>query len=304
VGSHEELLQAWDAVTEGGTRNVSLGSGWLPEPKGYTLLAACRPSESAYEYAFDGKERNGALTYWLLDSLEDAGPGLSYKVLHDRILAKVHSQFEDQTPQLQGEGDRIFLGSEREQPHYAVPVMRVEVAGKRLLLNAGQVHGLREGAHFAVYPYGADVSQLNLRQAVVALSELGATTSWATLVKSFTPKPIEQGAQAVLLGTGSVRLVQMVWLVLQPGVPGYIGQEAALHAVAQALQGNGWVTVAAAGDRVDYNVAVNRRSAITTPCRHSPANSRSGWLVNGRSTTRLTRLNLRGAAQSRGAYPR
>lgn len=112
VGSHEELVELWDHLTEGRTRDLKLGSGWLPEPKGYTLLAACRPSESAYEYAFEGTERNGALTYWLLDSLQDIGPGLSYKVLHDRIVAKVHSQFENQTPQLQGEGDRAVFGSD------------------------------------------------------------------------------------------------------------------------------------------------------------------------------------------------
>jgi hypothetical protein len=38
------------------TRGLSsVGSGWLPDPKGYVLLAACRPSESAYEYAFERK---------------------------------------------------------------------------------------------------------------------------------------------------------------------------------------------------------------------------------------------------------
>ncbi len=261
VGTGQELLQVWDQVTEKSTRNVLLGSGWLPEPKGYTLLAACRPSESAYEYAFDGKERNGALTYWLLDSLEDAGTGLTYKGLHDRIVAKVHSQFENQTPQLQGEGDRIFLGSERAQPHYAVPVMQVDAAGKRLLLGAGQAHGLREGARFAIYPQGSDFSKLDLRQAVVELSQLGSTDSWAAVVEQFSQKGMEQGAQAVSLGAGSVRLVQKVWLQHQKEVPPHVDQDTALQAVGKALQGNGWVEVAAAADQVDYSLAVNNQGA-------------------------------------------
>jgi hypothetical protein len=259
VGSHQELLQVWERFTEKGTRDVSVGSGWLPEPKGYTLLAACRPSESAYEYAFDGKERNGALTYWLLDSLEDAGAGLSYKTLHDRIVAKVHSQFENQTPQLQGEGDRIFLGSERAQPHYAVPVMQVDTAGKRILLGAGQVHGLREGARFAIYPVGSDFSMPDFRQALVELSQLGSTDSWAVIVEQSSQKEIEQGAQAVSLGAGSVRLVQKVWLQYQQDLPPHLDQDGALQAVGNALHDSGWVEVAAAGDQVDYTIAVNKK---------------------------------------------
>ena len=257
VGSHEELLQAWDYATEGGTRNVALGSGWLPEPRGYTLLAACRPSESACEYAFEKGERNGALTYWLLDSLEDTGPGLSYKVLHDRIVAKVHSQFENQTPQLQGEGDRVFFCSERVQPHYAVTVMQVDMANQRLLLGAGQAHGLRAHAKFAIYPRGVDPANLEQRQAIVELDQLGASESWATIIERFAHAEIEQGAQAVLLGAGSVRLVQKVWMAHQTNLSETIDQDAALQAVVQALQNNGWVEVAAVGDQVDYNVAVN-----------------------------------------------
>ncbi len=126
VAANEELSVGWLATAQGGTRNVKLSSGWLLEPQGYTLLAACRAQESAYEYPFSGTERNGALTYWLLDSLKQLGPGLSYKLLHDRILAKVHGQFEEQTPQLQGAGDRAVFGSDVVQPFYGVPVMRAD----------------------------------------------------------------------------------------------------------------------------------------------------------------------------------
>jgi hypothetical protein len=259
--SHEELVEMWEHLTEGRTRDVKLGSGWLPEPKGYALLAACRPSESAYEYAFDGKERNGALTYWLLDSLQDVGPGLSYKVLHDRIVAKVHSQFENQTPQLQGEGDRQVFGSDRVQPHYAVPVMKVDEASKRLLLNAGQAQGLRKDAQFAVYPHTTtDFTDLEKRQALVEVSEIGATDSWATITEQSGRGEIEQGAQAVLLGAGSARLVRNVSLVHRDDLPASIDQQAALRAVQQALQGSGWIEVATDGKEIAYQVAVNELS--------------------------------------------
>jgi hypothetical protein len=133
AGSHQELVQLWDQLTQGGERDVSSGSGWLPKPQSYVSLAAYRPSEAASDYAFKGSERNGALTYWLPDSLHNIGPGLSYKVLHDRVLVKVHSQFERQTPQLKGEGDRVVFGAAPVSPVYAVPVMQVDTGQERVL---------------------------------------------------------------------------------------------------------------------------------------------------------------------------
>ena len=171
VASRAELAQ----LIQEQTRNVTLGSGFLAEPKGYVLLAACRPSEAAFEAVFEGNERNGALTYALLDSLQDLGPGLSYKTLHDRILPKIHSCFEQQTPQLQGEGDWTVFGSDRVEPHYAVPIMQVDLPNRRLLLGAGQAHNLRKGAQFAIYPHGVtDFTALVNRRAVVEIAQLGS----------------------------------------------------------------------------------------------------------------------------------
>ena len=44
VASTEELIQNWQSLTKGEekTRSLNATSGWLPEPKGYVLLAACR----------------------------------------------------------------------------------------------------------------------------------------------------------------------------------------------------------------------------------------------------------------------
>src|SRR5581483_2778280 len=52
VVSHSELVSTWESLSKSVTRNLKSGSGWLIEPTGYVLLAACRASESAYEYSF------------------------------------------------------------------------------------------------------------------------------------------------------------------------------------------------------------------------------------------------------------
>ena len=168
----------WRSFPGGSKRALKPASGWLLEPQGYTLLAACRASESAYVFPFDGRENNGALTYWLLDSLKQIGPGLTYKTLHERILAKVHSQFQAQTPQLQGEGNRVIFSSGQIQPQYAVPVMQVDKVARRLMLNVGQAGGMRKGAQFAIYPTEVtDFTQVNQRQALVEITELHAVES-------------------------------------------------------------------------------------------------------------------------------
>ena len=49
VAAPEALMAGWQAQ-ERGTRSASLAGGWLPDPNGYTLLAACRALELAREY--------------------------------------------------------------------------------------------------------------------------------------------------------------------------------------------------------------------------------------------------------------
>lgn len=260
VASEEALAETWGGTSAGATRALSLGSGWLPEPKGYVLLAACRASEFAYEYPFDGKERNGALTYWLLDSLKQIGPGLTYKQLHDRIVAKVHSQFERQTPQLQGEGDRVVFESERVPPQFAVNVMQVDPAKGRVMLNAGQAHAVRKGAQFVVYPPGAkDFTQLERRLALIEIEELGATDSWAKVTHAIRQDPIEQGAQAVLLDPGTLRLRRTVRLIRREDLPPSIDQEMALGRLESTLEaeGAGFLALAGDGEAPDYQVAVH-----------------------------------------------
>ena len=181
------------------------------------LLAACRPSESAYEYAFEKDEKNGALTYWLLKSFQQVDKGFTYKIIHDRLVAKVHSQFPLQTPMLEGDADREIFGSDRIQAVYAVNVMQIDPNdSNKILLNAGAVHGIRRGTKFAIYPLGfTDFSQVDKRVAIVEIQERGSTNSWARINTAFTRGNIEQGAQAVLIDPVDINLKRMVRLVYQ-----------------------------------------------------------------------------------------
>lgn len=202
------------------TKNIQVASGggycWLPQINNYVLLAACRPSESAYEYAFEGNERNGALTYWLLKSLSQLDKGITFKHIHDRIIAKIHSQFPQQTPMLQGDGNRQIFGNNYIKTVYAVNVLRVDENNNntRILLNAGQVHGIRKHVKFAIYPNGLnDYSKIEKRLGIVEVDERGSTNSWANVIAKFDNGDIESGSQAILIDPVDIHLKKKINLV-------------------------------------------------------------------------------------------
>lgn len=251
VAPLEQLAAEW-ATPGGQTRKLAAVNSWRFETQGYTLFTACRANESAFEFPFDGGESNGALTYWLLDTLHNGGPDLTWQMVADRVVAKVHGQFEQQTPTLQGEGDYRVFGAERLQSHYAVAVLAVEPKGRGLQLNAGEVQGIKPGAQFAVYPAGQpDFTDPAQQLATVEITEVEAVTAWGKILQPRKSKRIEVGAQAVLSRAADVQL--------QHGVALVVGEAAERAALEQALAqaGKGFVVLADREIKPDFQVAIN-----------------------------------------------
>ena len=277
VAQRQELIENWQALTDGIPASITPGQ-WLPQPRDYVLLAACRPSEYAYEYAVSGKERHGALTYWMIDTLTSSPSGLTYKTLHDRVSAKIQSKFP-QMPMLVGQSDRFVFGVERGSLQYAVNVLEVieeEVTEadsepkkvvKQVRLNTGMANGLSPGYRFAIYPFGiTDFIQKNKQLAIVEIASVGASDAWADVIEVLGPGNIEQGAQAVML-SAPVELVRGVRLFKKEvgekdnQLPQAIKdrEDDALSALEEALAGNGWLKLADAQQKEDYLVAVNQK---------------------------------------------
>lgn len=272
VASLDELSKNWKTLTE----KVDGDIAWVPPIKNYLLLAACRPNELAYEYAFDGKERHGALTYWLIQTLATSSTALSFSKLYDRVCAQIQSKFPQQLPMLIGDGTRAVFGNEHLPPQYSVTVFNVDAKQKQITLNAGLAHGLSSGTRFAIYPLNAtDFANKQQQLAIVEIIEVQASKSVAKVLE---PKDggievteeikIEPGAPAVLVAA-PVALVSRVLLLnnkeagdLEHELPTELvdKQQAALEKVRQALTGNGWVVEVKAGDELksDYQVAVGR----------------------------------------------
>jgi Caspase domain len=267
-----------------GTRGLKAGG--LPASEDYVVVAACRQNEFAYEYAFnrETREKNGALTYWLLDTLRQKDSGQTYQDLFDRINAKVHSQFSQQTPMLMGPGSRIVFSAELTERINAVSVLNVEVNTEtneiQALLAVGQVNGISKGAEFAIYPLKSDLKQRENRVAIARIIQRGATESLCKLEpiegKEFK---VEQGDRAVLVSP-PVTLVRKVLLfeqqeaspeeVANPPLPNnkllpeiFKRQKATLETLKSALPGNGWIELANSvldntdDEGIAYQVALN-----------------------------------------------
>ena len=197
-------------------KNKTVNQQVDPDVQVNSILAACRDNEYAYETDFDG-ERHGALTYWLLRSLEKFGTGVIAKTLHNHIFGKVHTQFEKQTPMLQGESDRSFFGNNFADSDLTVSVIQVDLENKRVQLNAGQAQGLRKGAEFAIYPGTADLTQTDQRLALVEITRLGGGNCWATITEMLGENKIEDidSSACALLLHPNVQLVRKVRLLLK-----------------------------------------------------------------------------------------
>lgn len=270
VAERQELLDNWRTLTQA---DPGLSAGWLPNANDYVFLAACRPSEYAYEYAVNRGQRNGALTYWMMDTLTSTTSVLTYKSLYSRIKGMIQSKFPQQLPLLIGDGDRLVFSDQREYKPYTVTVIKVTQDGQEITLDAGLAAGLSSGTRWGIYP--VEVKDFSDQTQQIAIAELiddiQADKSSARILAAAeggieVKGKIEPGASAVMLAA-PVDLIRKVRLFAdkqagdrEQDLPLNLveQQSVALEKVRQALVGNGWIEEVKDGEEGHYQVAVGR----------------------------------------------
>ncbi|MEG4010312.1 caspase family protein [Microcoleus sp. Pol11C1] len=281
VASRQELFDNWRSLVEGSNPTTL-----IPESENYVVLVACRPTEYAMEYAVNGKERHGALTYWMIDTLNAIPGTLTYKTLHDRVSAKIQSKFRDQLPMLLGEGNLSVFGSDLIANQYTVVVIEVDASQKQVKLNAGLANGLSSGTRFAIYPLNSSSSDLTDKQKQVAIVEVTKVEASSAVARVLAEADggigvkgqIEAGAPAVML-SAPVDLVRRVRLFDRkklgdaedelPTQELVDRQKDALDKVRQALAENGWVVEEKGEEEAHYQVAIGRQGEYEI-CRGMP----------------------------------
>ncbi len=299
VADRKALAANWQALV-----GANQDAFWVPPTNEYILLAACRSTEFAHEFeVVKGAERHGALTYWMIDTLKSCNnANLSFQSLHDRILAKVQSQFSKQVPLLLGDGKRPVFGGNRQITPYTTKVLSVNASKSTVTLNAGLAQGLLPGSQFSIYPFNTqDFTDLKQQLAVVEVTQIEAVTAtaqvlspeaggipWSGALDAF----LEPGLPALPLAA-PIKLARTVRLFADKSVgtgeadlpaEWATQQPAALELIRQALKtaGKGWVVELPAGSAAaaDFQVAIARDGTYEI-CRGTPLkNLRPGLSIN------------------------
>jgi hypothetical protein len=68
------------------------------------LLSGCKSSQTSAD-AYIAADYHGAMSYYAIKAITDAGYNLTYKELHDALLPVLEEEQYDQVPQLEGTDD-------------------------------------------------------------------------------------------------------------------------------------------------------------------------------------------------------
>lgn len=190
----------------------------------YVTLSGCLPSQLSYEYTYttaDKKLRtNGIMTASLVQALR-ARPDATYRELGDRVRRAVEEKLSIQSPQVEGNLDRlIFEGPDPNARNY-IAVSAADKAAGTVTIAAGKAQGLKKGTFIAVYFQKArKLSGVEDKLGDAEVVELKDFESVALLQQN--AKPVAQGDKAVVLTPyfGSERLRVALDTSMQPGGPG------------------------------------------------------------------------------------
>ncbi len=201
------------AVIAAGTRSAS---GEAVKPLQHVLLAACNNAEAAKEWTdqtAEGERRYGAFTFALAEELAKTPAGnTTYRELHQRIFRRLTQRNLPQTPQCEGERDRILFGGARPPRENWISVTgRVQDLVK---IDAGGVHGLAVGNELSVYPEGTTEST---RQATgngaplarLKIVERGAATSLCQVIEGPSELAVGSCVQPISYGSQLKRTVSL-----------------------------------------------------------------------------------------------
>lgn len=172
------------------SRDASMRSNWLINPDGYAILAACGPHEEATELKLEDGQTHGALSYFLLTSIDSGGLGKKRKDIYEHLRGKFRGSQPQQTPVLYGNKDQGFFGyANPEVVTGVIHIVAKQDGGLELL--AGQAHDVGDCDLFAVHSLSSGKhDSISKRDPVVAkVVQARALTSDLELVEP-TPIPL------------------------------------------------------------------------------------------------------------------
>lgn len=159
-------------------------SGSLPNEKSQeaSLPAPLKPDEKIPDGEQFKEQYYGFLTYFLVQQLRQ-NQGISYRELMQMVSTAVTKKNPDQTPQVEGDIDRAFLGSKESRGRRAIPIQKIEKTGNATILTieAGRIVGALPGG--AVGIYSENAAQLAGEQDRIAVGVITDSLNFTSKVK-------------------------------------------------------------------------------------------------------------------------
>jgi hypothetical protein len=234
-----------------------------------TIIAACRPHESSYEYAVDGKNRRGALTYFWLDTLRQRGAATTYRTAYWQTFARVQGVFKEQAPVLLGASDRLVLGTSTLVQPASIAIL--EINGEQVTLAAGASGLLSVGTRLAVLP-GEMPPELASLPAMrqIEVTSVDATTSHARVVGETgkAQPPITLSSEAVIVTYAPTMRREVRWAPSTPLSQAELAAKAALENEIAADTTN--AICLATTESAHYQVAIDRSRFVILDPSGSP----------------------------------
>ncbi len=159
-------------------------------PSGWTLVAAARQDQLAFEKPIGlAGQRRGLLTWTLIEALRAAPADATLRDVFEPVRAAIRQRDPRQDPQLEGPGadTRPFGVRRGEPPRYVLadPHPNPEKGGATI--QAGAAHGVRRGAVYVIAPPG---SRRPPQGAPVGrVLQIEATTAWVDLDPEIVVEP-------------------------------------------------------------------------------------------------------------------
>lgn len=269
----------WTALAQ--ANSAKQASGWAPVGSRYVMIAACRDKEEASEYppqAASAQDIHGCLTYHLHQELTNGGPGTTYRDVFEPARRRVIALYPDQTPQIEGNRDRVLFGLRDLEPARFLSV--TERSDRDVTLDGGAAHAVRPQSHWTVYPAGTkkpdgplaplgglEVSSVRGLTCTARIQKESAAGAVVTGARAFELDP-RLGADALAVGLG----------------PAPAGFEAAHQLLADRLAKSRKVRLAGPGESAAFLVLLLGPRGQPSPSDPLPALGpvqEASWVVVG-----------------------
>ena len=127
----------------------------------HVLLAGCRDEEMSHEYRSPTNGVwYGAMTFYLLQKLQELHAQMSWREVYDAVQTQVQSVYARQIPQLEGPGNRAVFGNMTPHAGSYLNVIDASEAGDAgndvtIRIGGGAAVGLTPGSHVELFPAGS-----------------------------------------------------------------------------------------------------------------------------------------------------